>query len=281
MDLRRTGAWVVFDRLSRVGLRRTVQEAFRLLGPAAAATVLLVAAAWAAAQTSPTGFQVGNREPHDWTKWIEAIDQLWSWTLGLSIAAVPAAAFGLFTRDRIGGIALWAAVALPVTIALLALPNSGASRYYAVAVPPLLLWVSIALPVAWRRGIGWQIVTIAVGVIFVAGAAKRDAAMIANLRGDPGRVVTALAERSPDGAIVSVELSRSTAILIAAARSRHYRIAIPTTPCPAAPFRFVERDGDASFPAPMLACGSSYRPIAHGDPTGLSGTHWRLYDRTR
>lgn len=275
------GGWVISDRWRRAGFRWTAQETFRLMGPAAAVALLLVAVAWAAAQASPTGFQFGNREPHDWRKWLEAIDQLWNWTFGLSIAVVPVAAFGLFTRDRIGGLALWTAIALPITVASIALPNSGASRYYAVAVPPLLLWASIALPFVWRGGSGWRIVAIAVGVAFLAGAAKRDSAMTANLRGDPGRAVTALAARSPNGATVSVELSRSTAILIAAARAQGYRIAVPTAPCPAAPFRFVERDGDASFPAPMTACGRTYRPIAHGDPTGLSGTHWRLYARTR
>lgn len=275
------GAWVVVERLRHTGLRRTAQETLRLFGPAAVVAALLVAVAWAAAEASPTGFQFGNREPHDWGKWVEAIDQLGKWTFGLSVIAFPLAALGLRAGDRIGALALWTVIALPITVALLSLPNSGISRYYAVAVPPLLLWAAITLPIVWHKGTYWRPLALSIGVIFLAGAVQRDIAMTGNLRGDPGRAIATLAARAPNGAIVSVELPRSTAILIAAARSQGYRLAIPTAPCPAAPFHFVERDGDASFPTQMLVCRRAYRPIAHGHPTGLSGSHWRLYARTR
>lgn len=274
------GGWVVVERLRIAGFRTALRDTLRLLGPAAVATIALIAIGWGASAASASGFHFGNREPHDWWKWALAIDQLWAWTLGLSLAVVPLALCGLVVRDRMMTLAFWAGAALPLAVALFALPNSGASRYYAVAVPPLLLWASIALSAAWAAARGWRTVALAVGLCFLIAAASRDAAMVTNLRGDPARAIDTLATVAPGGAVVATDLSRSNAILIAGARSHGYVVAIPTADCPAAPFRFVERDGSAAFPAPLVRCGRAYREIARGDPTGLSGTHWRLYART-
>ncbi len=271
------GLWALADR-SRV---RSLATTIRLFTPTAIVTLLLVTLASAAAASSPTGFQFGNREPHDWHKWGEALDQLWRWSLGTPLLLLPIVALLWVARDRLWPLVLLTALLLPLAIGLLALPNSGGTRYYAVAVPPLLLGAAIALPAGWARRGAWRWIAAGIAVVFLLSAGLRDVEVIRNLRGDPGRAVAALAPIAPQGAGVSVDLSRSTAILTAAARSQQYRLTIVDDRCPPARFHFVERDGDAPFPAPLIRCGRPYREVARGDPAGLSGTHWRLYAALR
>lgn len=275
------GLWVLLDRMRALGPGRGLAATLRLFAPAAVVVLLLVALAWSVAANSPTGFQFGNREPHDWGKWGQALDQLWGWSLGAPLLLLPIALLARVARDRLWTLALLTALLLPLTIGLLALPNSGGARYYAVAVPPVLLCAAIALPNAWARGRGWRWLAVVIVVAFTASTALRDAQVITNLRGDPGRAVATLARIAPQGASVSVDHSRSTAILTAAARSQHYPLTLADSPCPPVRFHFVERDGDAPFPAPLTLCGRRYREIARDDPAGLSGTHWRLYAALR
>jgi len=271
--------WVAVEHGRRAGWRRGLADIFALFAPAAIVAILLVATAWIAAASTATGFQIGNREAHDWTKWLDAVNQLLSGMFGWAILLVPLAYLARGTRDRLATLAL-IACALPLVVALLALPNSGASRYYAVVVPPVLLLASIILPMAWeRRGGRW--VAGGIALVFLANAAVADIAMIRNLRGDPGRAVAALRDMAPAGAAVSVDYSRSSAILTAAARSQRYPLTIADNPCPPARFHFVERDGDAAFPRQPRWCDRNYREIARGDPAGMSGTHWRLYGAMR
>ncbi|MDJ0278067.1 hypothetical protein QLH51_14815 [Sphingomonas sp. 2R-10] len=269
------GLWALLDRT------RSPVATIRVFALAAIIAALLVALAWAAAANSATGFQFGNREAHDWRKWGMALDQLWRWSLGAPLLLLPIAAMARIGRDRLWTLAFLTVVLLPIAIGLLALPNSGGVRYYAVAVPPLLLCAAIALPTAWARGGVWRWIAGGIAAVFLLCAVLHDAQVIANLRGDPGRAVAVLARVAPRGASVSVDHPRSTAILTAAARSQHYALTLADGPCPPARFHFVERDGDAPFPAPLTRCGQGYRMIAHGDPAGLSGTHWRLYAALR
>ncbi len=273
------GPWVAIERWRAAGWRCAVRDTARLFVPAAIAVMLLIAIAWTAAATSKAGFQFGAREPHDDWRMLLGLEQLWTWSCGLWVIAPAVAIAGWFVRDRFTGLVLLTAVALPLMVALLALPNSGASRYYIVAVPPLLLSAACILPVLWaRRGV-WRLPVLIAGTVFVWTAVERDGALVTNLRGDPGQAISKLTEVAPDGARVSVALSRSTAILIAAARSRGYRLTIDDSRC--APFRFIERDGGNRFPDPLVHCGRQFEEIARGDPNGLSGSHWRLYARSR
>ena len=50
--------------------------------------------------------------------------------------------------------------------------------------------------------------------------------------------------------------------------------------CPAARFLFVERDGAEPFPAAPIHCAARYREIAGDTVQGLSGTQWKLYERS-
>lgn len=271
--------WVMVERSRRGGWRQGLRDTIALFAPAAMVAILLVTMAWLAAQTGGSGFHLGNREAHDWGKWLDAMHQLATGMFGSAIILVFVAYLARATRDRLATLAA-IACALPLAVALLGLPNSGLSRYYVVIVPPLLLLTAIALPLAWKDRIGrWLAGGIALA--FLANAVVSDSAMIRNLRGDPGRAVATLAKVAPHGAAVSLDYDRSSAVLIAAARSQRYPLTVTDTPCPVARFHFVERDGHAPFPPQPRWCGHPYREIARGDPAGLSGTHWRLYAAMR
>ncbi|WP_242115662.1 hypothetical protein [Sphingomonas lacusdianchii] len=269
------GIWVALERWRLAGLQRAMQATLRLFVPAATLVLLLIAIAWTAAATSRAGFQFGAREPHDAAKWLLALEQLWTWSVGFWVIAPLVVLSAWKARDRLISLVLLSAVGLPLAVALLALPNSGAARYYIIAVPPLLLMASTTLPALWTGRRRWRLPVLVVGAVFCWKAIDRDMALVGNLRGDPSRAIRTLVAVAPDGAAVSVALSRSTAILRAAARSERYPLTIADSPC--APFRFIERDGDNPFPDPLVRCGRLYAEIARGDPTGLSGSHWRLY----
>lgn len=266
--------WVAVERVRGAGWRRGLIDTVALFAPAAVTAMLLVMLGWWVA-TLGGGFHMGNREPHDWGKWLAAMEQLIDGMVGPAIVLFLLAAVLWNVRDRLVTLTV-SACALPLAMAMLAMPNSGAARYYAVIVPPVLLLVTIALPPAWRRTRG-RFVAGAIAIIFLVNAAFHDSALVRNQRGDPGRAVATLSRMSPRGAVVSLDYPRSSAILTAAARSQHYALTIAENPCPPARFQFVERDGNAAFPARPDWCGRPYHEVARGDPAGLSGTHWRLY----
>lgn len=270
--------WVAVDRVRRSGWRRGLIDTATLFAPAATVAVLLVALGWWAA-TIGGGFHIGNREPHDWAKWLAAMGQLVDGMLGPAVVPLLLVPVLWWVRDRLAMLAM-IACALPLLFAVLAMPNSGAARYYAVIVPPVLLFVAIALPLAWQWPRG-RLVAGAMAVVFLTNAAVQNSALIRNRRGDPGQAVATLARIAPRGTAVSLDYARSSAILIAAARSQHYPLSLAEAPCPPARFHFVERDGNAPFPAAPGWCGRAYREVTRGDPAGLSGTHWRLYAALR
>lgn len=271
--------WVVLERGRADGWRQGLRETVALLWPAAVVALLLIATAWIAAAAGGIGFHIGNREPHDWGKWFDAMGQLIGGTIGSAVVLVLLAYLARDICDRLKTLAA-IAWAFPLLVALLAFPNSGAARYYIVIVPPLLLFAAITLPAAWHRPADRWIAG-GIALVFLVQAGFADSAMVRNLRGDPGRAIAMLATVAPRGAVVSLDYDRSSAILIAAARSQHYPLTLADRPCPPARFHFVERDGDAAFPGTPGWCGRAHREIARGDPTGLSGTHWRLYAAMR
>ncbi|MEP9400952.1 hypothetical protein [Sphingomonas sp. VNH70] len=266
------GLWVLIARIRAAGVPSGVIGTARLFAPAAVLTLGFAVLVWAAADAAG-GLRFGNREAHDWLRWMQAMVQLWDYGLGVAALVLLLVALGATSRDRLGGLALGAGVGLPLLVALAALPNSGAARYYAVAVPPVLLWAAVLLPRAAMRP-----AAAIVAISFLTASIVRDGQLVANLRGDPDRPVRAMIAAAPGGTNTSLEQERSGAILIAAARTHGYALAI-APPCPAAAFHFVERDGDAAFPAQPAVCGHAYGEVTRGDPSGLSGTHWRLYAR--
>jgi hypothetical protein len=274
-------AWAVVERRRRAGPAVVAPEMARLFGPAVLAMAGLVALMWWAAHRSADGFAVGGVEPHRWSGWAHALSQLLHYTLGLPplVGALAIVALLVAPGSRLRALALWSALAFPVTLALLGLPNSMMPRYYLIGSVALLLWLGEwlgGLAGASRRNRG------AVGLALLATVVAMlslDRMLIADQRGDPGAAIAAMAAAAPGGTTVVVERDRETAVLDAAAAARGYRLTVRTDPCPAAPFVLVDRDGARVFPAGVRACGHAYRVVAQRRATGLSGLHWQLLQR--
>jgi hypothetical protein len=258
----------------------------RILPPLLLPAVAVIALVFGAARAAGTGLQFGNLEAFDLGK------------LGLGWGAMMISAFGgpialiaalilIMPPDRPGDRAGHArdrlffalALAIPLGAILLQLGNSGAPRYHLLSGVGALMLVAVhsAPRLAAQRRLRY-VVGAALALVVVASAVT-DLRLIANRRADPGLALDAIAARAPAGTQVAVDRERSSAILRAGAASRHYPMTVIEAPCPATPFLFIDRDGTEPFPDPAIRCGVRYHVIAEGHPTGLSGTHWKLYER--
>lgn len=273
--------WAVIERRRVVGPGTVAREMLRLFGPALLTMAGIVALMWLAAHMSATGFAVGGVQPHSWAGWTHALSQLLHYTLGLPplVGAFAPLMLLLAPRSRLRDLALWSAIAFPLVLALLALPNSMMPRYYLVGSVGLLLWLGEWLAQLAGRG---PRARAAVGVALLAGAVAMlatDRLLIRDQRGDPGQAIAAMATLAPQGTTVVVHRDRETAVLDAAAAARGYPLEVQVAPCPAAPFVLVDRDGNHPFPAHVRACGHPYAVVAERRALGLSGLHWQLLRR--
>jgi hypothetical protein len=88
-----------------------------------------------------------------------------------------------------------------------------------------------------------------------------------------------MAERAPRGTQVILDRPTGKAILQVASAEQRYPLEIVANPCGPARFLFLDRPEGEAFPAASRRCGHLYRPIAHAQSYGLSGSHWTLYER--
>lgn len=269
-------AWTLVHRLGwRAGIRRTgVLFAPAIIAAGACALLFHLAAGHAG------GFAFGATEPFALTAWLRGLAQITDYTFGYSAAlALAAALASLGFRSLHGwmGRLILLGLIFPVAPALLQLPNSSAARYYLITTTAMLLGFAFACGhVLASRDRKLGVVALA---ILLAAMAGRDWTILIDRRADPAQALTAIAARAPAGSDATVERARSDAILIAAAASAHYPLQIRQT-CPAARFLFIERDGDQPFPISPTHCDANYREIAGDTVQGLSGTQWKLYERS-
>lgn len=273
--------WILFRSLPP---GEALKAAARILLPAMIPAILALGVVLGAAHG--TGLRFGNFEPFS------------LWSLGEGIGAMLLASFGgpiaLITglvlmappdtpaerdgpvRDRIFFVL---ALLIPLGVALAQLGNSGAPRYHLLSgVGALMLVAMHSGPrLAFDRSSQLP-VAIALGLVVIASLIT-DWRIIENRRADPGVAMDAMAAAAPAGTDISVERDRSSAIFRAAGASRHYPVTVIEAPCPAGRFLYIDRDGDDRFPDSATRCGAKYRLVTEGHPTGLSGTHWRLYER--
>jgi hypothetical protein len=271
--------WVLQRSLPRSeALRRGAQ----LLGAMFVPAVLVLALVLGAAQAAGTGLQFGNYEPFRLGGLVSGAGAMLLAAFGGPVALAMAAVLLAppdIPGDRAGQardrLFFLLALAIPAGVGLLQLANSGAPRYHLLAgVGALMLVAMHSGPrLAPRHALRWP-VTAALTLVTVA-ALITDWRIITNRRADPGVAAAML----PAGSEVAVEHPRSAAILRAGAASRRQPLTIVEAPCPATRFLFVDRDGNQPFPDPAIRCGTRYRPVAEGHPTGLSGTHWKLFER--
>jgi hypothetical protein len=252
-----------------------------LLIPAAAVVGFVL---WAA---GPAGLQFGNYDAFSWsslndgvgTMWRYAFGGLFLWLAGLALVLIwpGEKRGGRAAAGELIGFGLMALV--PAGVALLQLGNSGTPRYYLVAG---IGWLAI---VALRAGEriaagGRQRIVAAAGLgAIVAASLVMDLAIVRDQRADPGLALAAMRGRAPAGAEVAIDRPRASAVLRSAAAVSGYGVSVVEAPCPATRFLFVDRDGDEAFADAPQRCGARYGVIAEGHPAGLSGTHWKLYER--
>lgn len=264
--------------------REASHAASRILLPVILPAILAIGTVFGAAKAAGTGLRFGNFEAFSLMGLADGAGAMFLAAFAGPIALITALILiappdtpgdrNGPVRDRIFFLL---ALAIPLGVALLQLGNSGAPRYHLLSgVGALMLVAMHSGPrLAATRASRWP-VGIALALIMVASLIT-GWRIIGNRRADPGVAVDALiAAQAPE---VAVEQNRSTAIFRAAAASRHIPLTVVETPCPATRFWFVDRDGNAPFPDPAVRCGAPYRVVAEGHPNGLSGTHWKLYER--
>jgi Dolichyl-phosphate-mannose-protein mannosyltransferase len=271
--------WVVFEiffvaRPERPPWGKAAAILAPLLVPAMAAVALVL---WAA---GPEGLQFGSYDRFAWSSFNDGVTLMWKfafgglflWLAGLFLVMVwprePA-------RGRKPGgelIAFGLMALVPAGVALLQLGNSGTPRYYLVAGIGWLTIVAIRAGERIEAG-GWQRIAAGLGMAaIVIASLAMDWTIIRDQRADPELALTAMRMLAPEGTTAAVDQARASAVLEASAAS---------TGCPAARFLFVDRDGDQPFPDAPMRCGAPYRIVTEAHPHGLSGTHWKLYERVR
>ena len=275
--------WILLRVWRDEGLQRAVAALVRAQAIPLASGVAVAALVFGIAHAQG-GFQFGAVAPFQGGLFVFVLGETAAWTFGLpphraiAATAIVVTLLALLVVRSVQPRAAFYALAiigLPAAVALLTLPNSAIGRYYLLSVVALLLLAGeVAGSALRKRGIlRW--ITLAVLCIILVGSAVRDLTITGDGRGDPSRAVAEMAPRAPKGATATVERARAAPVLEVAAASRGYRLALE----PCGRFLFVDRDGTEPFPAAPILCGQRYRLIAGADPAGLSGTHWRLYER--
>lgn len=280
--------WVVFELfwVGRPG-GKAGRDAAAILAPLLAPAMAVVALVVLAA--APKGLQFGSYEPFGWASlndgvtlmWRYAFGGLFLWLAGLFLVLVWPGERARSGKPTVELIAFGLMALIPAGVAVLQLGNSGTPRYYLVAGLGWLMIVAIRAGERIAAG-GWQrgVALAGMAAIVVASLAM-DWTMVRDQRADPGRALAAMQARAPQGTDAAVDQARATAVLQMAAAAAHYPLAVTAAPCPATRFLFIDRDGDQPFPAAPQRCGATYAVIAEAHPQGLSGTHWKLYERVR
>ncbi|MEI9850065.1 MAG: hypothetical protein WDN24_03375 [Sphingomonas sp.] len=270
------------ERVTRAGLR----DVARVLAPLLLPALAVVGFVFGAAQAAGTGLQIGNYEPFALWTLIDGVGAMLLAALGGPVALVAGALLlapadspetrpGPKRDQRFFAFAL----AIPLGVALLQIANSGAPRYHLIAGVAALMLIAIRTGprIASAHPLRWPVRGLL--AIVVAASLITDWRIAANLRADPGKALDAIAAAAPAGEQVAVGHPRSAPVLRAAAASRRYPLEVVEAPCPATRFLFLDRDGTMPFPDRPVRCRAAYRVIAEAHPTGLSGTHWKLYER--
>ena len=266
--------WILLASARQEGWRTAILTSIRLIGPALAAALGVIVCILAVLPDS-AGFTFGQYQPFAWADFASGLHQLAYYTLGSAILLalpLPWLVVG-GGRDRAWPFYLLAIVGVPLTALLFQPGNVGMARYYLTTAVAFLLAIGVMAGRAWRAGGVRRFVVGAGLLLFAVATGVQDMALVTNRRADPGLAIAAMAKPAPGGAAVSLDRPRASAVIEAAAAAAGYRVGF----APCGRFLFVDRDGDQPFPAAPLRCGRRYTVIAGADPTGLSGTHWRLY----
>ncbi|MCP3730210.1 hypothetical protein M9978_07180 [Sphingomonas sp. MG17] len=271
------GLWTIWSLRKGLALWPAIA---RLWGPAAMASATALALIFVPAWLGG-GMAFGAAEPFTLAHWTVGLWQAFGHTFGNAwgFVAIGGAALLLLGMPigRLAACGYAALLAAPLIVLIAQVPNAAVARLYLTASAGALLLFALLLGNGFARGQRGMAIVIAACALAIMGYAC--ATLVQDRRADPARALTAIATRAPTGADAAVERPRSDAILIAAAASARYPLQIRQT-CPAARFLFIERDGAEAFPAVPTHCATRYREIAGDTVQGLSGTQWKLYERS-
>ncbi|WP_156347073.1 hypothetical protein [Sphingomonas sp. Leaf33] len=275
--------WVFLRRADETTLRRALIDTARAMAAPSLVTLAMIAliVRWL---PGASGFTIGHLTPYSGGDLLTGQSAMLAYTFGAPLdrgwMLLPAggviAALALLPQLKARRwLYLLALVGVPLGCAIAHLGNVAIPRYFLTGAAAALLLVAEVGALALTRGGGWRGVAAAVLLVMVVGSVTRDAALIGNRRADPSIVVRVLRSAAPTGSTVSLDRERAAPVIQVAAAQAAYPVRI--VPC--GRFLFVDRDGDEPFPAAPTRCGLAYRPIVEAHPTGLSGTHWTLYER--
>ncbi|MCW3847853.1 glycosyltransferase family 39 protein [Sphingomonas sp. LB-2] len=276
--------WVGWTLYRNRPPREASVAAARILLPVIVPAIAVLAIIFGAARAAGTGMRLGNYEPFSLTVFADGWGAMLLTAFGGPLALVAAILLSAPpdtpspqdgpARDRVFFLL---ALLIPFGIALLQVANSGAPRYHLLSGLGAMMLVAMHSGPRLAPGRASRLPVGAALALVTIAALITDNRIIANRRADPAPVIDSLIAAQESE--IAVERDRSTAILRMAAASRHLPLTVIEGPCPATRFWFVDRDGDAPFPDPAVRCDNPYHVVAEGHPTGLSGTHWKLYER--
>ncbi|MBY8827645.1 hypothetical protein [Hephaestia mangrovi] len=276
-------AWAGITLWRRHGFGAAFAIVLRALGPALAASAMVLLVMLLAARAAPHGFAIGSYQPFHLRDWIDGIAGAVRWTLGIAALNAWPALFGFITAmvllisGRHGhrtSLYVILILACPVAYALCRLGNAGIPRYHLSAMTVLLLLAADTLGTTQRR---W--IALLPAALFVIGSARLDATIIANRRADPAVAIAELRRLAPHGTLLMLPDQRLVPVVEWAARAAGYRVRVAGTSCDAAPFLLLDSDHPAAQPPSQRLCCGTYRLVASRRAEGLSGTEWWLYHR--
>lgn len=276
------GLWVCWLLYRAHPFREATRLVLRILLPAIIPAIAALGLVLGAAHE--TGIRFGNVEAFTLSGLTDGVGAMLLASFGGPLALIAALILILppdtpsgqkgAARDRIFFLL---ALAIPLGVALAQMANSGAPRYHLLSGVGALMLVAMHSGPRLAAGRSSRLPIAAALALVAAASLITDWRIIQNCRADPGPAFDVLI--AAQAGEVAVEHDRSTAILRAGAASRRHGLHVIEAPCPATRFWFVDSDGDTPFPDPAVRCDAPYRVVAEGHPTGLSGTHWKLYER--
>jgi hypothetical protein len=280
--------WFYLERRAQAGPEKALPDTLRLMGPAIAATAVVVIFVFTAGALSTTGFRLGGYAPFALTHYTAALDDLALWSAGFSapwpwlvpLAAGAVAALLAFRRpDWLGARArLYALliIAVPLAAGLIRAGNTEFARYYLTSAVGLLLlisdWIARGLedrPIVRAAAAALLVTLVGVGLY-------RDSLLIGVDRGRPARPVADMAALAPSGARIAFTEPRLKGVVAVAAERTGYpaRFAGGCTP---ADFLLAAQSRWKPTPASVVRCGVPMQAIDSSVTVPLTGDSWVLY----
>lgn len=280
--------WVFFTLLRRASLIPAILATLRLFAPAIVALLVVLGIVFGAAYASPTGFQFGHYEAFDLLSFLHGLTEMIGYTVGVPVVSLMVLAFGAsvvvlgWRADTARFDFYWIAIlAFPIGMAVLHAGNIGNPRYFMLAGVALLLLLGELIARALVRGGGGRAIAAAAFAVVVTGSVIQDVELIRNQRGDAAAAVRAMQAVAPGGGTVIVQRDTGVAMIEVAAAQAHYPLVIGARRCPGPRFLFADRFKGEDLPVDPLWCGRRYRLVDRRIATGMSGTHWALFEIAR